>query len=149
MSFAAMHKGINQYQQVGAAGAAFADPHRLIEMLLDGGVDRLAQARGAVHRGDRQAKIKLIGKAFDIIGGLRGGLDLNKGGEVAANLDNLYDYMQRRLVTANARDDASIIDEVLSLLTEIREAWKAIPPEVRKDPSAHVGSSEAAVNVVE
>ena len=149
MSFAAMHKGINQYQQVGAASAAFADPHRLIEMLLDGGIDRLAQARGAVHRGDRPAKLKLIGKAFDIIGGLRGGLDLDKGGEVAANLDRLYDYMQRRLVMANARDDASIIDEVMSLLTEIREGWKAIPAEVRKDPSAHQASSQAAVRAVE
>ena len=138
MSLAAMHKGINQYQQVGAAGAAFADPHRLIEMLMDGGIDRLAQARGAVQRGDRTTKLKLIGKAFDIIGGLRGALDLEKGGDVARNLDELYDYMQRRLVTANARDDATVIDEVMSLLSEVREGWKSIPPEVRKDPSRHL-----------
>ncbi|WP_242472407.1 flagellar export chaperone FliS [Ectothiorhodospira mobilis] len=126
-----MHKGINQYQQVGAAGAAFADPHRLIEMLLNGGIDRLAQARGAVLRGDRPAKLKLIGKALDIIGGLRGGLDLDRGGEIARNLDELYDYMQRRLVTANARDDVEILDEVSRLLAEIRDGWQAIPPEAR------------------
>lgn len=132
MSYAAMHKGINQYQQVGAAGAAFADPHRLIEMLLNGGIDRLAQARGAVLRGDRPAKVKLIGKALDIIGGLRGGLDLERGGEIARNLDELYDYMQRRLVTANARDDVEILDEVSRLLAEIRDGWQAIPPEARK-----------------
>ena len=149
MNQAAMHRGINQYQQVGAAGASFADPHRLIEMLFDGGIDRLAQARGAVHRGDRSAKIKFIGKAFDIIGGLRGGLDLEKGGDIAANLDNLYEYMQRRLVSANARNDAEIIDEVSQLLNEIREAWKASPAEVRKNPAAHSGGDQPAVRTVE
>ncbi|MCG5510195.1 flagellar export chaperone FliS [Ectothiorhodospira sp. A-7Y] len=131
-----MHKAINHYQQVGAASASFASPHRLIEMLLDGGIDRLAQARGAVQRGDRPTKLKLIGKAFDIIGGLRGGLDLEKGGEVARNLDELYDYMQRRLVSANARDDVEVIDEVTLLLGEIRDAWKAIPQEARDNPAA-------------
>lgn len=136
MSYAAMHKGINQYQQVGAADAPFADRHRLIEMLMDGGMDRLAQARGAVIRGDRPAKIKFIGKAFDIIGGLRGGLDLDKGGDIARNLDELYDYMQRRLVSANARDDVTVLDEVSTLLGEIREAWKEIPKEARLNPEA-------------
>ncbi|ANB03140.1 flagellar protein FliS [Ectothiorhodospira sp. BSL-9] len=149
MNQAAMHRGINQYQQVGAAGASFADPHRLIEMLFDGGIDRLAQARGAVHRGDRSAKIKFIGKAFDIIGGLRGGLDLDKGGDIAVNLDNLYEYMQRRLVSANARNDVEILDEVTQLLNEIREAWKAIPAEVRKNPTAHAGGDQPAVRPVE
>ncbi|MCG5501474.1 flagellar export chaperone FliS [Ectothiorhodospira lacustris] len=143
-----MHKAINQYQQVGAAGATFADPHRLIEMLFDGGIDRLAQARGAVMHGNRPAKIKLIGKAFDIIGGLRGGLDLERG-EIAQNLDALYDYMQRRLVMANARDDVEIIDEVSQLLAEIRDAWKSIPLEVRKNPHAHLNTpvAEEAVPV--
>lgn len=143
MSYAAMHKSIHQYQQVGAAGAAFADPHRLIEMLLDGGIDRLAQARGAVLRGDRPAKLKLIGKAMDIIGGLRGGLDQERGGELAANLDALYDYMQRRLVTANARDDVEIMDEIIQLLSEIREGWKAIPADQRTPSNTGMADSSA------
>jgi flagellar protein FliS len=141
MSYAAMHKGINQYQQVGAAGAAFADPHRLIEMLLNGGIDRLAQARGAVMRGDRPAKLRLIGKALDIISGLRSGLDQERGGEVAANLDALYDYMQRRLVTANVRDDVEIMDEIIHLLSEIREGWKDIPAEQRKLPGSGISGT--------
>ncbi|AHK79444.1 flagellar protein FliS [Ectothiorhodospira haloalkaliphila] len=132
MTYAAMHRGINQYQQVGASGAAFADPHRLIEMLLDGGVDRLAQAKGAIARGDRRGKVKLIDKAFNIIGGLRGGLDMDRGGDIARNLDDLYDYMQRRLTLANAHDDVEGLDEVISLLNEVREGWKAIPVEARK-----------------
>lgn len=146
MTYPGMHKGVNQYQQVGAAGAAFSDPYRLIEMLFDGGIDRLAQARGAVMRGDRAAKIKLIGKAFDIIGGLRAGLDLEKGGEVARNLDDLYDYMQRRLVSANAKDDVEVIDEVGKLLAGLRQSWKSIPLEVRQDPAAAAAREQGGVS---
>ncbi|ABI56058.1 flagellar export chaperone FliS [Alkalilimnicola ehrlichii MLHE-1] len=137
MSYAAMNSGIDQYQQVGAySGAAYADPHRLIEMLLDGGIDRLAQAKGALHQGDRALKSQLIGKAIAIIDGLRGGLDRKAGGELAQNLDELYDYMQRRLVSANARNDEAILDEVSKLLNEIRDAWQAIPAELRDKEAA-------------
>jgi len=137
MSYAAMNSGIDQYQQVGAySGAAYADPHRLIEMLLDGGIDRIAQAKGALLQGDRATKSQLIGKAIAIIDGLRGGLDQETGGELAANLDNLYDYMQRRLVSANAQNDEAMLDEVSDLLKQIREAWQAIPKELRDKEAA-------------
>ncbi|AHK79443.1 cyclic nucleotide-binding protein [Ectothiorhodospira haloalkaliphila] len=141
--------GVDRYRQVDADSTAFSDRCRLIQMLFDGGVERLAQARAAVMHGDRAARIRLIGKAFDIIAGLRSALNLERGGEIARNLDDLYDYMQRRLVMANSREDVAIIDEVLHLLTEIREGWKSIPPEVREDPSAHVELSGSAGKVVE
>ncbi|MGI6407094.1 MAG: flagellar export chaperone FliS [Thiopseudomonas sp.] len=122
-AFAAMQ----QYQAVNTqAQAAAADPHRLIQMLMEGGLTRLAQARGAMERGQIALKGELIGKAIGIIGGLRQGLDLEKGGEIAGNLDSLYDYMTRRLMDANVKNDPAILEEVSGLLREVKEGWDAI-----------------------
>ena len=122
-AFAAMQ----QYQAVNTqAQAAAADPHRLIQMLMEGGLTRLAQARGAMERGQTALKGELIGKAIGIIGGLRQGLDLEKGGEIAGNLDSLYDYMTRRLMDANVKNDPAILEEVSGLLRELKEGWDAI-----------------------
>ena len=122
-AFAAMQ----QYQAVNTqAQAAAADPHRLIQMLMEGGLTRLAQARGAMERGQTALKGELIGKAIGIIGGLRQGLDLEKGGEIAGNLESLYVYMTRRLMDANVKNDPAILEEVSGLLREVKEGWDAI-----------------------
>ncbi len=122
-AFAAMQ----QYQTVNnQAQAAAADPHRLIQMLMEGGLTRLAQARGAMERGQTALKGELIGKAIGIVGGLRQGLDLEQGGEIARNLDNLYDYMARRLMEANVQNDVAILEEISSLLREVKDGWDAI-----------------------
>ncbi|WP_435104266.1 flagellar export chaperone FliS [Arhodomonas sp. AD133] len=126
-----MSYGINAYQQVGRSSANYADPWQLTEMLFSGALERIAQAKGAMERGDTAAKGERIGKAIGILDGLRGGLDHQAGGDLAANLDALYDYMQRRLVSANARNDAAALDEVIALLREIKEGWDAIPAEAR------------------
>ena len=87
---------LKQYQNVDVrATAAAASPHKLIEMLLDGALGALAKAKGAVERNNIQERTQHLNKASEIIGGLRGSLDLEKGGEVAANLENLYEYMTR------------------------------------------------------
>ena len=91
-----------------------ASPHRLIQMLMEGGLTRLAQARGAIERGQLAQKGELSGKAIAIIGGLRNSLDFEQGGEIASNLDALYDYMVSRLVEANLKSDAALVDEVLT-----------------------------------
>lgn len=122
-AFAAMQ----QYQAVNTqAQAAAADPHRLIQMLMEGGLTRLAQARGAMERQQTALKGELISKAIGIIGGLRQGLDLEKGGDIAGNLDSLYDYMTRRLMDANVKNDPAILEEVSGLLREVKEGWDAI-----------------------
>ncbi|MBD8494737.1 flagellar export chaperone FliS [Pseudomonas syringae] len=119
---------LRQYQKVGSqAQTSEASPHRLVQMLLEGGLARIAQAKGAMERRDIAAKGVLIGKAIDIIGGLREGLDLeNYGSNALRNQDNLYDYMQKRLAQANARNDAVILDEVADLLITVKEGWDAI-----------------------
>lgn len=118
---------LKQYQTVNTQAQALeASPHRLIQMLMEGGLSRLAQARGAMARDQVALKGELISKAIGIIGGLREGLNLELGGEVAANLDSLYEYMIARLTEANVRNDAAALDEVAGLLRNVKAGWDAI-----------------------
>ncbi|MBF8722103.1 flagellar export chaperone FliS [Pseudomonas guariconensis] len=121
---------LRQYQKVNSvAQTSEASPHRLVQMLMQGGLDRLAQAKGAMARNDIAQRGILIGKAIDIIGGLREGLDLENHGDSLADLDSLYTYMSRRLVEANVQNDPAIIDEVARLLITVKEGWDAIGDE--------------------
>ncbi|MEJ6654607.1 MAG: flagellar export chaperone FliS [Pseudomonas sp.] len=118
---------MKQYQTVNVnAQVTEADPHRLIQMLLEGGLQRIAQAKGAMEYGNVALKGELIGKAMGIVGGLRDAVDTEKGGEIAANLDNLYAFMQQRLSQANLKNDPSMLDEVAKLLREIKAGWDGI-----------------------
>lgn len=118
---------MRQYQSVNTQAQAIeADPHRLIQMLLEGGLTRLAQARGAMQRDQVAEKGELISKAIGIVGGLRQALDMEKGGEIADNLDRLYEYMTTRLMEANLKNDPAIVEEVSELLREVKTGWDAI-----------------------
>ena len=107
-----------------------ASPHKLIAMLLDGALERVSMATGALERGDIAVTGECIGKAISIVDNLRVSLDLEKGGELAQNLSALYDYMTRRLLEANAVKDTSMLAEVSSLLKEIRLAWDQVPADL-------------------
>ena len=118
---------MRQYQSVNTqAQAISADPHRLIQMLMEGGLTRLAQARGAMERNQTALKGELVSKAIAIVGGLRQGLNVEQGGELAVNLDNLYAYMTTRLMEANLKNDPAILEEVSDLLREVKTGWDAI-----------------------
>ena len=118
---------LRQYQKVEAqARVSEASPHRLVQMLMEGGLDRIAQAKGAMERKDIPNKGVLIGKAVGIIGGLREGLDMTNQGEELARIDNLYVYMMTRLTEANSKNDPKILDEVSELLTTVKEGWDAV-----------------------
>lgn len=120
---------MRQYQQVGVkVQVNEADPHRLIQMLMQGGLDRIAQARGAMERNAYAEKGALVGKAINIIGGLREVLDKETGGEVAENLDRLYEFMTMRLFEASRHNDVAKLDEVAKLLGEIKAGWDGIAP---------------------
>ena len=75
------------------------------------------------RRGDRATQGERIGKAIDIIASLDAYLDHEQGAEVSKNLESLYDYMVRSLFDANAQKSPEKLDEVLSLLEEIRSGW--------------------------
>lgn len=122
---------LRQYQKVnGQAQTSEASPHRLVQMLMQGGLDRIAQAKGAIARNDTAQKGVLIGKAIGIIGGLREGLDLENQAEVLADLDGLYTYMCKRLVEASANNDVEILNEVSGLLMTVKEGWDTIGDQV-------------------
>lgn len=123
---------LDEYRSSGAhGGVEQADAHGLINLLFKGAVDQLVTATGFIERKQMHEKAVAITKSIAILDGLRSSLNIENGGEIAQNLDDLYDYMQRRLVVANADNDKSIIDEVRDLLREIQEAWNSIPNEAR------------------
>lgn len=116
------------YRSVAAhSGVDAADPHRLVTLLMDGALERLASARGALEHGDTEAKNRLIHRAVAIVDELRASLNLQAGGQVAANLADLYEYCGRQLVRANLENRGELLDEVGNLLREIRGAWVQIP----------------------
>ncbi|MEP7245063.1 MAG: flagellar export chaperone FliS [Gammaproteobacteria bacterium] len=120
------------YQSVAShGGVAAADPHRLIVMLMDGALERLAKAQGCMANRLTAEKNDLICAAVAILDELRASLDLKAGGPIAANLDDLYDYMCRQLIKANLDNRVETLSEVMHLLGEIRSAWLALPPEAR------------------
>lgn len=125
----AAQSALAQYKKINTESALEgASPHQLIQMLINGALDRLSQARGAMQRKDTAQKGLLIGKAVSILGGLQDSLDKSADEQIAENLDNLYDYMQRRLLEANLKNDVSMLDEVSGLLNTIKEGWDAIAP---------------------
>lgn len=118
---------LNQYRQTNVqASAEYADPHTLIIMLFNGLNEKIAIAKGAIQRGVLAEKGQAIGRAIEIVGYLQACLDLEKGGEIAANLDRLYTYITERLFHASAKNDQSALDEVGGLIKEIKSAWEAI-----------------------
>lgn len=122
-----LNKGLAQYQQVNThSGVEDASPHRLIQMLMEGVLQRLAEAKGAIQRSAISDKGEAIGKAVTIVGGLRDSLNKEVGGEMADNLDDLYDYMQCRLLQANIGSSEDIIDEVMALMGTIKTGWEGI-----------------------
>jgi flagellar secretion chaperone FliS len=112
------------------SGVEEASPHRLIQMLFEGALERIAQAKGAMAQNQIARKGELIGKAVNIVGGLQGSLNDREGGDLALNLDGLYDYVIRRLVQANHENKPEYLDECGRLLSEIKVAWDAIGDQV-------------------
>jgi flagellar protein FliS len=127
-------RALRQYQKVNThAQISEASPHRLVQLLMEGALDRMAQAKGAMARGDIAQKGLMLGKAVDILVGLRDGLNPEKTPDPIAlqQLDNLYAFMSMRLLEANRQNDAAMIDEVAGLMITLKEGWDGIATEVQ------------------
>lgn len=125
------YSAVQHYSSVKVhSGIETASPHRLIQMLFEGALERIAQAKGAMAQNQIARKGELIGKAVAIVGGLQGSLNDKEGGVLAANLDGLYDYVIRRLSQANYENNPEYLDECGRLLGEIKTAWDAIGNQV-------------------
>lgn len=116
------------YKRVAAeTGVQGADAHQLVGLLFDALVQSLHQARGALERGEVQAKGAALSKAVRILDeGLKAGLNLREGGEIAANLRDLYGYSTLRLTQANLRNDPAALEEVSKLIEPVAQSWKLI-----------------------
>jgi flagellar protein FliS len=126
-------RGARQYGKVAIGTEVnYASPHRLVQMLMEGALEKIAIAKGHMDRKEHELKLNHINWAISIINGLQSSLNREEGGEMAHNLDSLYHYMVRRLSEANLHNDVTILDEVSSLLLEIKSAWDAMPDEVKR-----------------
>ncbi len=126
------YSALDQYRTVDVQSKVSAsNPHSLVAMLLDGVLQKLANASGAMQRGDLSAQGSALSAGIRIIDGLRASLDHERGGELAGNLRAIYDYIERRLVDANLNSDVKILTEVNSLINQIKSGWDAIPNDLR------------------
>lgn len=113
------------------AEMAVADPYRVIQLMMQGCIERVAQAKGAIERKDFENKSIAISKSMALINGLQDALDLSYG-KVPEDLFALYDYMKQRLLDSSRNMDVAPLDEVSKLMLTIKSGWDAIPEEERK-----------------
>lgn len=122
----------NAYTRVGLETEVHdASPHRLIALLFDGLFANLAQAEGAMLSGQRELKTQALMRVVRILDeGLKAGLNMEEGGELALQLHGVYSFCTVRITHANLRDDLEALREVRRILTPVREAWGEITPAI-------------------
>lgn|SRR5512147_844678 len=123
------YSGLQNYRAMGAyTNLAEATPYQVVQLMLDTVLTRVAEASGHMERGEVAAKGEKISKALGIIEALTLGLDTAGGGEIATNLERLYDYVSRTLLRAQLENRSDLLKEVSSLLREIKLGWEGIAP---------------------
>ncbi|ATU97424.1 flagellar export chaperone FliS [Aeromonas salmonicida] len=121
------HRNLKAYKATSiAADLAVADPHRVIQLMMQGFLERLAQAKGAIERQDMEAKSLAVSKAQGLLHGLQDALDMSQGA-ISENLHGLYAYMDERIWDASLTRDVAPLDEVMNLMVTIKSAWDQLP----------------------
>jgi len=121
---------MKQYRQNHVQGGVeTASPHRLVQMLMEGALEKILAAKGFMAAKNIAAKGENISWAISIVDSLRSCLNVEVGGEFAQNLASLYDYMEQQLLQANIKNDPALLDEVGKLMIQIKSGWDAIPQE--------------------
>lgn len=128
-----MSYGIKAYKSVGVKDdLAVADPHRVIQLLMQGALENMAKAKGAIERKDYAIKSQTIGKSVAIISSLKSSLDFNANPELVQNLDALYDFMIDNLTIASREMSIEKVEDVMGLLLTIKSAWDQISVQDRE-----------------
>ena len=123
------------------AELSVADPHRVIQMMYEGLIERLSQAKGAIMRHDYEYKADRISKAVGIINGLQSALDNRSNPELDQRMFALYDYMKELLTKASVSLDTAPIDEVINLILPIKQAWDQIPQDIKEKTNQQILNS--------
>ena len=130
---------VNAYQRYKDAQYSTASPEQLMLMLYEGAIKFARQAQEEMREKNIEGANNKLKKTGDIISELMVSLDMEQGGEIARNLYNLYDYMSRRLIQANIRKDPGLVDEVITLLTSLKESWEEVIGRVRSQVIQNAG----------
>ncbi len=101
-------------------------------MLYDGSLSALAKAKGFDERKEYQNKAKSLVQVCNIMNALRGDLDFELGGEVALNLDSLYEYISRICSEAGTESEVDKLDEAIDLIKTLKEGWAHMPDNFKK-----------------
>lgn len=135
-----MRGSLQAYKKVSVdSQLSAASPHKIVQMLMAGAIERLIQGKAAMQQGNIPVKGERLGKALDIIISLRSCLSMEEGGEIAQNLDQLYEFMITQISTANHKNDPQPLDDVIDIIREIKSAWEQIPTEFHNLTSQDVG----------
>lgn len=136
-----MRGSLQAYKKVSVdSQLSAASPHRVVQMLMAGAIERLIQGKVAMEQRNIPVKGERLGKALDIIISLRSCLSMEDGGEIASNLDQLYDFMITQITLANQANNPQPIDDVIDIIREIKSAWDQIPPEYHNLTAGEVGN---------
>ncbi|MDP5254805.1 MULTISPECIES: flagellar export chaperone FliS [unclassified Vibrio] len=135
-----MRGSLQAYKKVSVdSQLSAASPHKVIQMLMAGAIERIIQGKAAMLAGNISVKGERLGKALDIVIALRGCLSMDDGGDIAQNLDQLYEFMITQITNANHKNDAQALDDVVEILREIKSAWDQIPNEYHNLTASQVG----------
>lgn len=144
MTYARENNVDKQYRQIGIRHEIeSASPHRLIQLMMERVLTRIALAKRHMLDERVAEKGRLIGSAIDIVSGLQASLNHDVDKKLSGNFDALYDYMTRRLVEANLKNEPQILDEVASLMGELKSAWVAIADRVSSGPAIEPAHSNS------
>ncbi|MDP2575164.1 flagellar export chaperone FliS [Vibrio penaeicida] len=135
-----MRGSLQAYKKVSVdSQLSAASPHKIIQMLMAGAIERLIQGKAAMQQGNIATKGERLGKALDIVIALRSCLSMDDGGDIAKNLDQLYEFMITQITVANQSNEPKPIDDVVDIIREIKSAWDQIPAEFHNLTSAEIG----------
>ncbi|SJN54857.1 flagellar export chaperone FliS [Vibrio ruber] len=136
-----MRGSLQAYKKVSVdSQLSAASPHKVVQMLMAGAIERLIQGKAAMMQGNIPVKGERLGKALDIVISLRSCLSMEDGGDIARNLDQLYEFVITQITQANHLNEPELLDDVIDIIREIKSAWDQIPSEYHHLTSSEVGA---------